>query len=219
VIGSVASTICIFFVKIKEATDLDKLKLITPKGIGGLLEKKSLRTSMIMFFCAIAYSSILSFLTAFTIENEFEQLGSFFFIAYAAFLFISRPASGMIYDRIGENVVILPAFLLYSASFLIIAFSQNGYMILLAAVTMALGYGALSSVLQIVSIQIAPPENLGLAVSTYFVFLDAGTGIGAYINGAIVDLFGYRNMYYIMAGIVICLLPVYHLVHGRHARR
>jgi MFS family permease len=180
-------------------------------------EKKAVPISVILFFGALFYSSVLSFLNAYAQASGLGQASSLFFIAYAALLFVSRPVTGKLYDRKGENIVLYPAFVMYAISFVLIAFTSRGYLFAIAAVFMAFGYGTIFAAIQIVAIQISPAERLGLAISTCAVLMDAGIGLGAYVNGALIDLFGYHIMYLIMAAAVIALIPAYFFAHGRKA--
>lgn len=55
----------------------------------------------------------------------------------------------------------------------------------------------------------APKNKLGLATSTYYIFLDIGGGIGPYIFGFAGQSLGYKAMYQICAGLVFIVLILY----------
>jgi MFS family permease len=80
-----------------------------------------------------------------------------------------------------------------------------------------LGYGTLSSSGQAISIKVSPKERMGLATSTWFIFLDGGIGIGPFILGFLIPLMGYRGLYLIMGIIVFACLFLYYFLHGRKA--
>ena len=60
---------------------------------------------------------------------------------------------------------------------------------------------------------------IGLAVATFYLLLDLGTGIGPLLLGAVVGTWDYRVMYLASAALVVVIAVHYTLVHGRHAGR
>ena len=64
----------------------------------------------LLFFC---YSSLLAFLTPFAAENGLETPASFFFVVYAIATFVTRPFTGKLFDRKGDRVVMVPAFVAF----------------------------------------------------------------------------------------------------------
>ncbi|MDN3233163.1 MULTISPECIES: MFS transporter [Priestia] len=69
------------------------------------------------------------------------------------------------------------------------------------------------------AIKAAPSNRVGLATSTFFIFLDGGIGVGPFILGLLIPMTGYRNLYIIMAVIVLLTLFLYYFLHGKHASK
>ena len=88
-------------------------------------------------------------------------------------------------------------------------------MFLLAAVFSALGFGTYLSCAQVVASKVAPRKKIGLAVSTFYIGLDTGVGIGPVVLGLLLPYTGYQNMYFYLAILVFFLLFVYYVIHGR----
>jgi len=65
------------------------------------------------------------------------------------------------------------------------------------------------------SIKGLPPHRLGLATSTFFIFVDLGFGVGPYLLGSLVPLTGYRGLYVIMAIVILTTIPLYYFLYGR----
>jgi MFS family permease len=84
---------------------------------------------------------------------------------------------------------------------------------------LAFGFGTAYPGLQMIVAKITPPYRLGLALSTFFIFLDAGLGFGGYIIGYIAERIGFQNMFLTMAAVVLCIMPLYYLAHGRKVRK
>jgi MFS family permease len=97
--------------------------------------------------------------------------------------------------------------------------ARAGWMLLLSAAVMSLGFGATQSTGLATVVKIAPEHRAGLANSTFYAFADMGAGIGPLLCGLLVGFTGYRSMYVIVAVIAAAGLVLYYSVHGRRAAR
>lgn len=198
-------------------------KIKTPENTGektgikltDFYERKAVPVSIAMFVLAFAYSSILSFVTGYATAIDLVEAGSFFFLAYAISILLSRPVTGPLMDRKGANIVVYPALALFAAGMLMLSQAGTNWVFLLAAVMIGLGYGNFQSITQALAIKVTPPHRMGLANSTYFIALDLGLGIGPFILGYIVPISGYRGMYLALVAVVLIGIVVYHFMHGR----
>lgn len=202
-----------------ELTREQKEKIEKSFRFKDILEKEALPISLLMFICGIAYSGIVSFINSYAIEMNLMKAASFFFVVYAIFLFVGRPITGKIFDAKGENTVVYPAFVCFSISLILITFAKNGLVLLIAGVFLALGYGTIMSSMQTIVGKISSPHRLGLAISTFFICMDAGMGVGPYLLGFIVERFGFQYMYIVLAIAVFFLIPAYYFVHGKKAAK
>lgn len=178
-------------------------------------EGRALPVSMAMFVLAFAYSGILSFVTGYAAVINLVEAGSFFFLAYAVSILLSRPVTGPLMDRRGANIVVYPALMLFAVGMLMLSMANTAWVFLIAAVLIGLGYGNFQSITQALAIKVTPPHRMGLANSTYFIALDLGLGIGPFILGYIVPLSGYRGMYMALVLVILSGIVVYHFMHGR----
>ena len=170
-------------------------------------------------FMGLSYSSIISFLSSFIREVNLGSIGGLFFVVYAVFIFISRPLTGPLLDRKGDNYVMYPAFALFAIGLLVLSQINQGFLLLLAGALIGLGYGSFIPTAQAISIKMSPPHRVGLATSTFFAISDAGMGIGPFILGFLIPLWGFRGLYVGMASVVIVCMVLYHVLHGRRAAR
>lgn len=173
------------------------------------IEPSALKISLIGFLSAFCFGSLISFIGAFAKERDLIEAGSVFFIIYAVTSFILRPISGRIFDVKGHNAVILPSLCFFVLSFLCIAFSQNGFMLLLGAVLLGFGYGNFVSAAQSYAIKIAPKNKLGLATATYYMMMDFGAGVGPFFLGLAIGVYGYAVAFMLCALIVFIALILY----------
>lgn len=215
----IMSFMTLFFLKVPELEytrgKLEKRKIFSFQNF---FEVKALPISIIAFFIALGYSGILAFLTSYAEELNLVDVASFFFIVYAVFILLSRPLTGRWFDQKGENFVMYPSFFLFSLGLIVLSQAHQGIALLGAGALVGLGYGTFLSFAQAISIQVSPKERMGLATSTYFIFMDAGVGVGPFILGFLIPATGYRGMYAILAAVVIACLFLYFFMHGRKVR-
>ena len=124
------------------------------------------------------------------------EASSYFFIFYAVASLITRPIAGRMIDAKNENVVVYPAFLALIITFVLLVFSYNGWVLLLAGVFLGIGYGNLSSSMQAIAIKVSPSSKYGIATSTYFIGLDIGIGFGPSLLGLFTGSITYTPVSY-----------------------
>jgi len=180
-------------------------------------EKNVLPISIIMILMGVAYSGIVSFINTYAESRNLTDAASYFYIVYAIVLFASRPFTGMLLDRKGDNIVIYPALVLFAASLFLLSIASSGFTLLLSGALAALGFGTMMSAGQAIAIKLTPRHRYGLATSTFFVCLDSGVGLGPYFLGFLVPEIGYEGMYLTLAVIVLCTIVIYFALHGRKA--
>lgn len=207
----------ILFTKVEEANlSIDERKAMkSGKKFGNLIEKAALPICLLMFIFGVGYSSIVSFINTYALEIQLAQAATFFFVIYAAGLFISRPFTGKLLDKKGDNIVIYPAIVFFAVSLILIGISHNSFVLLLSAFFLAFGFGTLMSSIQAIAMKVSPKEHVGLAVATFFICLDAGVGVGPYVIGLIIPFIGFRGMYISTGIIVLCMLVAYYFIHGK----
>jgi MFS family permease len=177
--------------------------------ISNFLEFTAIPISLIVLIAGFNYSAVLTFISLYSKQLHLENAASFFFFVYAFVVIISRPFSGHLLDRRGNNFVVFPCLFLFAIGMLLLGQTNSGMTLLLAGAFMGLGYGNFLSCGQAISIKEAPPDRLGLATATYYIFLDVGFGIGPYIFGSLVPLMGYRSLYFMMAAVIFATILLY----------
>ncbi|MFJ8259545.1 MFS transporter [Peribacillus asahii] len=212
------SFIVIFFLKVpKIHFTKEQLEKMKDFSFHNFFEVKAIPISIIGLLIGLGYSSILTFLSAYTKEINLVDVGSFFFIVYAAFVLASRPFTGSLFDKKGENFVMYPSFLAFAIALFVLSQTHHGLTLLIAGALVGLGYGTITSSGQAIAIKVSPKDRMGLATSTWFIFFDGGMGIGPFILGLIIPAIGYRGLYVTMAIMIFACLFLYYLLHGRKA--
>jgi Arabinose efflux permease len=207
-----------FFLKVLEIEltkeEIDKMKEFK---VTSFIEFNVLPIAIVSLLIGFCYSSVLSFLAAYTKEINLVDAGTFFFVVYASVVSISRPFTGLLFDKQGENFVMYPCYIFLAIGLIILSQTHHGYILLLAGVFVGLGYGTFMSNAQAISIKVSPRHRMGLATSTYFIFLDAGLGIGPFLLGFLRPTVGFRGIYIVTAVIAFLCLFLYYALHGKKA--
>lgn len=160
----------------------------------------------LLFFC---YSSLLTFLTPFAAERGLETPASFFFVVYALATFITRPFTGKLFDRKGDRVVMVPAFIAFICGMALLATVYRPTAMLIAAALLGFGVGTVQASGLALAVRIAPDDRLSLANSTFYALLDIGVGVGPFLLGVIQPLWGYDGLFTAMAGVAVIALAAY----------
>ncbi|MGN1386100.1 MAG: MFS transporter [Bacillus sp. (in: firmicutes)] len=182
------------------------------------IEPKAIPISMIVLLLGFAYSGIMSFLSFYAEEIDLVAASGYFFLVYAIAIIFSRPFTGKLMDVRGANIVTYPSLMLFAVGMLLFSQASAGWMLLLSAVLIGLGYGNFSSVAQTIAVKVTEPHRLGLATSTFFILLDIGLGIGPFLLGFIIPHTGYRMVFLTMVAVIVCSIPLYYWLHGRKDR-
>lgn len=183
--------------------------------LSSFFEKKAVPISLMITIMGFVYSGILSFITAYATEIHLIEAASFFFLVYSIVLLISRPFTGKLLDKKGDNFVIYPAIISFAIGLLILSQSYNSFAFLLASVFIALGFGTMQSCFQVIAVKESPPNRIGLATSTFLICMDLGVGIGPFLLGSMIPLLGFRGLYLTSAIVVILCIFLYFTLHGK----
>ncbi|ARF14432.1 MFS transporter [Sporosarcina ureae] len=210
---SISCAAMFFFVERKPTVLPKKNVQTTTKkfGVHGLLEVRALPIAFVTLLAAIAYSGVLSFISFYAEEINLVSAASFFFLVYAIAVLLSRPYTGRLLDVKGNKFVVYPSLLLFAAGLLLLSGANAGWMLLLAGGVLGLGFGNFQSSAQAIALQGVKPERLGVATSTFFIFLDFGFGFGPYVLGLLVPIIGYQHLYLVLMVIVLFALGFFML--------
>jgi|SRR5690554_5563326 len=178
---------------------------------GRFFESKAFPISFIALLIGVCYSSVLAFLNAYAKDVELLGAASLFFMVYSVVVLVSRPFSGRLLDQRGAGLVMYPCFLFFSAGLFVLGAASEGWMILLAAALIGLGFGNMQSSTQAIAVKSVNVSRIGAATSTFFVFFDAGMGFGPFLLGFIIPVLGYRGLFFTVGGLAVFCALIYFL--------
>lgn len=183
-----------------------------------IIEVKVIPVGCVALLTAFAYSSVMSFITAYAESKNLLSYASLFFIVFAVSMLVVRPWVGKFYDRKGPSSVIYPAFACFAIGLCLITFVSNQWVLWLSAVFIGIGYGSLFPCLQTVAIQTVSKERMGHGISTFFTLFDFGLAVGSVVMGILVHQWGYNSMYWLCALMVIITTLFYQQFVGSKLR-
>nr|WP_239094272.1 MFS transporter [Bacillus sp. B15-48] len=179
------------------------------------IEPKAVPIAIVTLIVAFCYSSVLSFINFYAIEIDLVSTASFFFLVYSIAVLISRPFTGRLLDLKGANYVMYPAFILFAIGMILLGSAQSSFTLLLGGIFIGLGFGNMQSCTQAIAVKLTPNHRMGLATSTFFIFLDAGLGFGPYLLGLFIPAINYGTLYMILGVVVIASSGLYFILHGK----
>jgi MFS family permease len=210
---SIASAIGLVILPLLSVKDLE----LTGFKLRSYIEPDAVPIALVAMVLYLCFTSIISFLALYSEEIRLVGTASVFFVVYATVVFIARPFVGRRFDAKGENSVMYPAILVFAIGLAVFSQARRGYVLLLAAVIIAVGFGAIQSSGQTIAVKISPPHRMGLATSTFFLFADIGVGLGPILCGLVIPFLGYRGTYVLVAIAAAGCLFLYYALYGRRA--
>jgi len=162
--------------------------------VKGAIEPHAFPAGITAFVAFVSISCILTFVTLFAGERGFPHAGIFFMISAIA-MAVTKIFTGRLSDRFGTLALILPSLLLGSANLILLAFARSEALFLVCGGIYGVTWASILPVLTTVSVKMSPPDRRGAAISTFFLFVDVGVGVGALIWGTVIDAAGFTAMF------------------------
>ncbi|WP_210605119.1 MFS transporter [Brevibacterium oceani] len=182
--------------------------------LGTLVDRDGLRIGSVMLLAGTAYAAALVFLAGYAAEHGVAPAASLFFVAFAVASLVARLFVGRLQDVFGDNAVIFPVFVCDIAGNILLALWPTMTGIILAGVLIGLGFGSLMPCMQAITVKSVPMNRVPVATASFFLLLDAGSGIGPVVLGFLYPMTGGNGMFLVCAGLVVVSIGVYIWVHG-----
>lgn len=180
-----------------------------PVSFEGFFDPRAFPIALVVALSAFSFSAALTFLDGFAKQVGLEGPATWYFVVYAVVILFSRPVAGVVQDKFGDDVVVVPLIISVVVGMTLTALSTNGVMLLIGAAFLGFGYGTIVSAGQAIAVSKVGAVRAGLAVSSYFLLVDAGTGAAPVLLGALVDPLGYRKMMLVAASVGVLALVLY----------
>jgi MFS family permease len=161
--------------------------------------------SMGMGVLAVTYGSIFTFLPLSASQQGIVNPG-LFFTAYGLTLIAAQVLAGRVSDLVGRFRVIVPAMVLLSLAFLVLASVRSLPLLLGVAFLYGLGFGGARVNLNALLVDSVPTSIRGMAMSIAYGSFDLGIGLSSYLLGWVAQIWGYQIMYGLVG--IACLVGV-----------
>lgn len=183
---------------------------------GDIICREALNNSCVGGIYSFSNGVISSFIVLFALTKGIRDV-SIYFTVCAVFLFVARPLTGKIVDKVPVRYIVYPGLCLSLISMLILANADSMSIIILSAVVRSIAQGAVQPVLQAECIKLAGIEKSGVATSTYYLGGDIGQGVGPMIGGVIAGALGYQAIFYFCGLLFILGMFIFYM--GRRSER
>jgi predicted MFS family arabinose efflux permease len=137
-------------------------------------------------------------LTSFAVLYARELgIGQFawFFVVTGVTSVLARPLLGRMSDKIGCGRSLVTAFTLESVALLMLPFVSSLLGMMICGALYFMGSAIGSARILALAMERAPAERRGRAMASFSVAFPLSNGMGALVNGLVVDLAGYAWMY------------------------
>lgn len=179
-----------------------------------IFERSSLRPTVIIFFISASYGSIVGFISLYALEKGITNIG-LYFLVYAAAMLITRPVFGRLVDRFGFSATVYPGLIMLIMAMVVLSQASTLLMFLIVALLYGVGFGAVQSSLQTLSVIYAPKDRLGAANATFLTGFDGGIGFGSIVAGIVASALGYSWMYLTFSFFLILAGCLYFFTEGK----
>ena len=213
---TILSAVIVFFVPVvKKEVSKAKARF----SVNNFIEKKVILYAVLVIPFTFSMGFINSFF-ALTAEARHIHGYSLFFTVFAVAMMVLKPISGKAQDKFGLSFVLIPALALTALGLGIISIGQTLGVMIVAALLLAFGQGSGQPALLATCVSTADYARRGVALSTYYIGLDFGNGIGNIAGSGVASALGYKGAYLLCAGLLVAglLLFLFHelIIKRRH---
>lgn len=205
---TILSAVIVFFVPVvKKEVSKAKERI----SVHNFIEKKVILYAILVIPFTFSMGFINSFF-ALTAEARHIQGYSIFFTVFAVAMMVLKPISGKVQDKFGLAPVLIPALALTALGLGIISIGQTLLVMIVAALLLAFGQGSGQPALLATCVSTADYARRGVALSTYYIGLDFGNGIGNIAGSGVASALGYKGAYLLCSALLVAGLIVF-IIH------
>lgn len=204
-------------VKVKQKFSLSLLKIL-PKEI---IEWQVLPSAIVTLLSYMSYGTILTLIPDWSAHLGITNKGLFFMTFTIASILI-RFVTGKSSDKYGRVVIIKISLIVICISLVMIGIADSVFTLLCASALFGAGTGVLSPANNAWTADLSHPDRRGRAVSTMYIALEAGIGLGALFAGWIFQdvISRVPSLFYISAGTALAAFIYLHfLPESKHTYR
>ncbi|HMQ01139.1 MAG TPA: MFS transporter [Cyclobacteriaceae bacterium] len=146
------------------------------------LEPKVLAPCMVMLLSAFSFGAVLTVIPDFNEHLGIKNKGLFFTI-FTLSSIVVRLLAGKVSDKYGREIVLVVSMAMLCMAMFLVGFSFKPMHLFIIAVVYGLAHGMTSPTLFAWATDLADDRFKGRAISSLYIFMEAGIGLGAVISG------------------------------------
>ena len=159
-----------------------------------LLHPAAVGPGLVLLTTGMGYSSITGFSSLYGRHIELHDPG-LLYATFAVTIIGVRLVAGRLADSIGRIATALPGLLLGAAGLGVLALLQEPALAFVGVAAFGAGFALIFPALMAFTVDRVPDHERGEALGSFTAFMDAGSGGGAYLIGAIADTAGFGWAY------------------------
>ena len=131
------------------------------------------------------------------------NIGQWLTTIYLLVLGITIPTTGYLVNRFSTRKLYISAMGLFLIGCIFSIFATTFNLMIISRIVQAIGAGILVQLVQIVVLNLYPIESRGAAMGIIGLTVGFAPSVGPTLSGLAIDAFGWRSLFYILAGISI----------------
>lgn len=131
------------------------------------------------------------------------NIGQWLTTIYLLVLGITIPTTGYLVNRFSTRKLYLSAMGLFLIGCIFSIFATTFNLMVASRIIQAMGAGILVQLVQIIILKLYPIESRGATMGIIGITVGYAPSIGPTLSGFVIDAFGWRSLFYILAGISI----------------
>lgn len=184
---------------------------------GEVLEPNVYFPALIMILSAFSFGMVLTIIPDFSTHLGLQNKGIFFTYFTLSSIAV-RIFAGKASDKYGRRVVLLIALIMLLIAMILLGFTRTYFTFIIAAIFFGQASGMTSPTIFAWTIDLASDEHRGRAMSTLYIALEIGIGLGALYSG-----WAYGNnpanfAKTFWSGAMLALVAVIILIRFRHQK-
>ena len=149
-----------------------------------LFEPRVLTPCLIMVLCSYSYGALFTVIPDFGEHVGIRNKGLLFTCLTIASLLV-RLLGGKASDRYGRQAVLRISTVIMAVAMLIISFSSTTFQLIMGVTIYGFAQGVTSPTLLAWATDLSPVNRKGRGVSSLYIFMELGIGMGAFLSGII----------------------------------